>query len=226
MVDKLKIFILKMGVNYFEKRSKKCAAERVRNWFLMTYLWRVDRVRWNVLRARELGAKVGTDCRFYSLNFFSEPYLIEIGNDVILSGEVYFVTHDGGVFLLKNEVEHLRGHYGRIKIGNNCFIGMGAIILPDVSIGNNSIVGAGAVVNRSFPDNSVIMGNPAEVVFKTSMYLKMRQKSPYTLTNEKYPFPGGIPEKEKREMLVSFFADKPVKPPLPIRKKKRRSSRN
>ena len=44
------------------------------------------------------------------------------------------------------------GNFGKIKIGNNCFIGMGAIILPNVEIGNNCIVGAGAVVMNSFPD--------------------------------------------------------------------------
>ena len=118
--------------------------------FFMADLRRKDWARWNVEKARQIGVKVGQNCRFYSLNVFSEPYLLEIGNDVIISGEVIFTTHDGGIYLLKDEFPNIRGYYGRIKIGNNCFIGMGAIILPNVQIGDNCIVGAGAVVGPKF----------------------------------------------------------------------------
>ena len=51
-------------------------------------------------------------------------------------------------------------------VGNNCIIGMGAIIMNGAVIGNNCIVGAGALVteNKHFPDNSLIIGSPAKVV--------------------------------------------------------------
>ena len=45
-------------------------------------LHREDMASWRVEKARDLGVKVGTGCRFFSLNFQSEPYLIEIGDDV------------------------------------------------------------------------------------------------------------------------------------------------
>ena len=51
-----------------------------------------------------------------------------------------------------------------ITIGDNCWIGGGAIINPGVSLGNNVVVGAGAVVTKSFGDNVVIAGNPAKVI--------------------------------------------------------------
>ena len=51
-----------------------------------------------------------------------------------------------------------------ITIGDNCWIGAGAILCPGVSIGNNVVVGAGAVVTKSFGDNVVIAGNPAKVI--------------------------------------------------------------
>ena len=51
-----------------------------------------------------------------------------------------------------------------VSIGNHCWIGGHATILPGVTLGNNVIVGAGAVVTRSFGDNLVIAGNPAKVV--------------------------------------------------------------
>lgn len=50
-----------------------------------------------------------------------------------------------------------------VSIGENCWIGGGAIILPGVTIGDNSVVAAGAVVNRDVPANSLAAGNPAVV---------------------------------------------------------------
>ena len=51
-----------------------------------------------------------------------------------------------------------------VKIGNNVWIGMHAIILKGVTIGENSVVAAGAVVTKSVPANAVVAGNPAVVV--------------------------------------------------------------
>jgi acetyltransferase-like isoleucine patch superfamily enzyme len=53
-----------------------------------------------------------------------------------------------------------------VKIGNNVWIGMNAVILKGVTIGDNSVVAAGAVVTKSVPENSVAAGNPAIVVKK------------------------------------------------------------
>lgn len=181
----------------------------------MRQLWKSDPATWRVEMARKMGAKVGANCRFYSLNMFSEPYLIEIGDNVIISGEVIFVTHDGGVFLFKDEVPDIFGHFGKIKIGNNCFIGIGSIILPNVEIGNNCIIGAGAVVMDSIPDNSVVVGNPAKVVFKTSMYRRMRLSSKATLRDSQHSFPGQhkMPENQKREKLLRELKSLPIRKP-------------
>ncbi|MER6015949.1 sugar O-acetyltransferase [Streptomyces bluensis] len=51
-----------------------------------------------------------------------------------------------------------------IAIGDNVWIGGGAIILPGVTVGDNSVVGAGAVVTKDVPANVVAVGNPARVV--------------------------------------------------------------
>jgi maltose O-acetyltransferase len=51
-----------------------------------------------------------------------------------------------------------------ITIGDNVWIGGGAIILPGVTVGENSVIGAGAVVTRDVPPNVVAVGNPARAV--------------------------------------------------------------
>lgn len=53
-----------------------------------------------------------------------------------------------------------------ISIGDDCWIGGGAIILPGVNIGDRCIVGAGSVVTKNIPDDSIVVGNPARIITK------------------------------------------------------------
>ena len=51
-----------------------------------------------------------------------------------------------------------------VKIGNNVWVGAGAIILPGVTIGDNTVIGAGSVVTKDIPAGVVAVGNPCRVV--------------------------------------------------------------
>lgn len=51
-----------------------------------------------------------------------------------------------------------------VRIGRNCWIGSGAIILPGVTVGDNVVIGAGSVVTKDIPSNTVAVGNPCRVI--------------------------------------------------------------
>lgn len=127
-----------------------------------------------VKRAIRNGMRVGAGCRFLGPHDFgSEPYLIEIGNNVTVSSDVSFINHDGGTAVIKRINPDKYGKiikYGKIKVGNNCFIGSRTIIMPGVTIGSNCVIGAGSIVTRNIPDNSVAVGIPARVLKKLDDY--------------------------------------------------------
>ena len=51
-----------------------------------------------------------------------------------------------------------------IHIGENCWIGAGALILPGITIGDNVVIGAGSVVTKNIPSNVVAVGNPCRIL--------------------------------------------------------------
>ena len=73
---------------------------------------------------------------------------------------IYAITHP----LNPDERKKSVGIPRKVTIGHNVWIGGGVTILPGVSLGNNVVVGAGTVVTKSFPDNVVIAGNPAQII--------------------------------------------------------------
>lgn len=112
------------------------------------------------------GVKMGSDCEVYSdVSFGSEPFLIELGDNVRVTNGVKFITHDGGVYVLRNNgMAPGADIFGKIKIGNNVHIGINTIIMPGVEIGNNVVVGTGAVVTKDLPSGNVYAGVPARKI--------------------------------------------------------------
>ena len=119
---------------------------------------------------RKKGVNIGNDCLICSNVVTYEPFLIKIGNHTTISTNVLFLTHDYSSHLV---IEGSSNLYGKITIGDGCFIGANSIIMYGVTLGNNIIVGAGSVVTKSFiEENIIIAGNPARVVGTWDDYRK------------------------------------------------------
>lgn len=116
---------------------------------------------------RKQGVKIGQGCDIDKNAYFdSEPWLISIGDNTRITRGVQFITHDGGIWTLRNlgliGKEDVK--YGFIKIGKNCNISWNVTIMPNVTIGNNVVIAAGAVVTKNVPDNTVWGGIPAKQI--------------------------------------------------------------
>lgn len=129
--------------------------------------------------ARSVGVQVGNGCRLINVSLGSEPWLIKLGDHVSAS-DVSFITHDGGVWVFRDELPDIE-LLAPIVIGNNVFIGSGTIILPGVSIGDNVVIAAGAVVSRDVPAECVAAGVPAKPVSPLNDYrARVLEKAEHT----------------------------------------------
>ncbi len=90
---------------------------------------------------------------------------ISIGKSVLIAGNCYI---GGGRYITERlDLPMMRqGVYtkGAVTIGDDVWLGAGAIVLDGIQIGNGCIVGAGAVVTKNLPDYAVAIGVPAKVV--------------------------------------------------------------
>ncbi|BAZ49283.1 transferase hexapeptide repeat protein [Nostoc sp. NIES-4103] len=88
--------------------------------------------------------------------------LVEIGDNVLCAPyvQIYTAYHptDPEIRLTGRELA------APIKIGNNVWIGGGAIVCPGVTIGDNTTIGAGSVVVKNIPANVVAAGNPCRII--------------------------------------------------------------
>ena len=102
-------------------------------------------------------------------NFFANFGCIILDVNRVTIGKNCMIAPNVGLYSATHPVRAEERYNGvelgkPITIGDNCWIGAGAIINPGVSIGNNVVVASGAVVTKNFGDNVVIGGNPAKII--------------------------------------------------------------
>ena len=152
-----------------------------------------------VARVRARGVTIGEGCRIYTTEFSTEPYLVSIGDRVGISGGVKFLTHDGAAHLLRHRRPMLQ-FMGRITVGNDCFIGENALLLPGTRLGAGCIITAGTVVMGEIPANSVVVGNPGRVIGRASLLLKRAEHGASAIDSF------GLPEAARRQAIERHLA--------------------
>ncbi len=163
----------------------------------------IDRyIKWKINPegfARSQGVSIGTNCRLLGkIEFGSEPYLVKIGNHVTITNGVRFITHDGGVWIFREEHPDI-DVIAPIVIGNNVFIGLGALIMPGVTVGDNTVIGAGAIVTKDIPANCVAVGVPARPIKDIDEYFSQVKKKAIYIRSLNY--------QEKKRLLLNKFAN-------------------
>lgn len=91
---------------------------------------------------------------------------LEIGSRTVISAFVYIADCGHSYAFSEESVMQNPLEVKKTKIGNNCFIGIGAKIMPGVTLGDHVIVGANAVVTKDVPSNTMVAGIPARVIKK------------------------------------------------------------
>ena len=171
---------------------------------LIRYIFNSNKQK--VRHLRKQGAIIGDKTRLLCniSAFGSEPYLIKIGKDCLLTANIHLITHDGGIKVL-NSLNYFDGKrmdkMGTIQIGDNVFIGDGSYIMPNVKIGNNVIVGSHSIVTKDVPNNTVVAGIPAKSICTIEEY--------YNKCKDNLIYVSDLPEKQRKEkILKSIFSEK------------------
>src|SRR5258706_3150668 len=109
--------------------------------------------------------------------YFDELGLISLGERVVISRDVKFLTHDysittAQIALGSHPLTDVKRN-GRITVADNVFVGFGAMLLPNTEVGANSVIVAGSVVRGRIATGSVAMGNPAKTLMSIDEYARI-----------------------------------------------------
>ncbi len=150
--------------------------------------------------AKYAGVDFGNNCNFRTKNFGSEPYLIKMGNNVRTASNVFFLTHAGGLSVLRYLYPEYKSIdlFEQIIIGNNVFIGRGVTIMPGVNVGDNVIIGANSTVTRGvLKSNSIYAGIPAKYICSIDEF-KNKHKNKFINTYN-------LPPEQKKQYIKEKF---------------------
>ena len=142
-------------------------------------------------RLKAKGMVIGDRCRIFSDIDGPEVYLIKLGDNVTIASGARFITHDNSISKVLPEYSNI---FGRIIIGNNCFIGAYSTILCGVTVGDNAIVGAGSLVVKSIPPGEIWGGVPAKKIGDVEGFSKRNHK--YGISTR------GLSYEEKKNLLL------------------------
>lgn len=134
----------------------------------------------------------------------SRPELLEIGENVFLHRGTIILTHDWASWCFVNSHNEFFPSHGKVKIGNNVWLGENVTVLKGVTIGDNVIIGIGSIVTKDIPSNSVAVGIPAKVVETYEEYYRKRKEN---YVNECVEYAKEILKSGRQLRKESFYDD-------------------
>ena len=132
-------------------------------------------VEQEIIALRARGTIIGEGCYISGVSIMhGDP--VSIGNRCVLT-RCTILAHDASPALFVQELddEDLLKRRSLVKptrILDNCFIGVGAIVLCGITVGPDSIVAAGAIVTKNVPEGVIVAGNPARIIGTIERYAK------------------------------------------------------
>lgn len=168
-----------MNKNLEKKLSFMLSSFNIEDWLDNEYALRIiamwlpcsEEDRCEILR--ELGVKIGKGV-IVDFGVWIDPIapeLIELENYVTVAFGASIITHHAGVNTLCNLPPKRR----KTVMKKNSRLGTRAMLLPGAVVGENSIVAAGSVVTKEVPDNVVVAGNPARVIYTLEEFVNKYQ---------------------------------------------------
>ncbi len=124
----------------------------------------VHLARFCTLRAGERGITIHDGAGLNIRTYLDGNGEIEIGPNVLLSPGVQVLSGNHVFDDPRVPIRYQGTAYGKVTIGDDCWLGTNVIVLPGVDIGRGAVVGAGAVVTKDIPPFSIALGVPAKVV--------------------------------------------------------------
>ncbi|MET0292476.1 MAG: acyltransferase [Steroidobacteraceae bacterium] len=119
------------------------------------------------IKASHAMLRTGTKCGFATGCFVDAGAVgITMGNHVICGPNVSIIAVNYRYARLAVPLEEQGMTSLGIRIGNNVWIGANSVILDGTELGDNTIVVAGSVVNRKFPPDCIVQGNPAKLLLR------------------------------------------------------------
>lgn len=165
---------------------------------------------------RKKGCTIGKETKIYSPRNViideTRPWLIEIGDNVQITDGVRILTHGYDWSVFKVKYGEILGSSGKVKIGNNVFIGVNTTILKGTFIGDDIIIGANSLVNKNLYESGVYGGNPIKYIMSLEEYYDKRKSKQldeaYECTIQYYEVYNKWPDKKVLEEFFWIFEDR------------------
>lgn len=173
-MDLLKVKTLKQDIKHLLtylpvfkhiiRTSRTAAPITLKTWFIQKVLGFNKKAYWPVHFTSFISSPQNIFIGVGSAPGLSPGCYIQGGGKIYI-GDYTLVAPNVGIISANHDVYNNSQHIkSEVRIGNYCWIGMNAVILPNVHLGDFCVVAAGSIVTKSFSAYSVVAGNPARLI--------------------------------------------------------------